>query len=171
MSWKKKNASGSLDSVGALEQFRFFFEKNVGRRDMLICTSAGDTTKGRLDEGSVVHPRAWAPKIGMNGGYLGVQAARIVRSVLVVPRFFFSETAMGAHWPESVKSLLCLCHGTCGLGYRWRFVNESHHVTLPRLNCVRICTFACSVPCSLSSFGVLARPSKFGTLQPMHVFC
>ena len=82
-------------------------------------TSAGDSTKGRLDEGSVVHPRAWAPKIGMNGGYLGVQAARIVRSVLVVPHFFFSETAMGAHWPESVKSLLLLCHGTCGLGYRW----------------------------------------------------
>ena len=82
-------------------------------------TSAGDSTKGRLDEGSVVHPRAWAHKLGMNEGYLGVQAAAIVRSVLVVPRFFFSETAMGAHWPESVKSLLRLCHGTCGLGYRW----------------------------------------------------
>ena len=97
--------------------------KKVGSRRpasrIVATTSAGDSTKGRLDEGSVVHPRAWAPKIGMNGGYLGVQAARIVRSVLVVPRFFFSETAMGAHWPESVKSLLRLCHGTCGLGYRW----------------------------------------------------
>ena len=75
-------------------------------------TSAGDSTKGRLDEGSVVHPRAWAHKLGMSEGYLGVQAAGIVRSVLVMLRFFFSQTAMGAHWPEIVKSLLRLCHGT-----------------------------------------------------------
>jgi hypothetical protein len=44
----------------------------------------------------------------MSEGYLGVQAAGIVRSVLVMLRFFFSQTAMaGAPTGLKVSNLCC----------------------------------------------------------------